>query len=94
MGEHLYPAGIKRKRHIIKKYKVDNASDVFLSKKDILTLAERLKDDGHQISLNLYEGNSSSDLFLDAPTHRNKNHLRLLVSKNQNLVLLLQSVFK
>jgi len=70
-----------------KNYTVDNASTVFYRKKDILSLAERLLDEGHEISLNLYKGKSFLDWYIDVPPHRNKNHIKLLVSKKSKIVL-------
>lgn len=70
-----------------KNYTVEEASTVFYRKKDILALAERLTAEGHAISLNLYKGNRFLDWYIDIPPHRDKNHVKLLVSKQSKLII-------
>lgn len=68
-------------------YTVDHASTVFYRKKDVLSIAESLVKEGHEISLNLFKGNRLLDWYIDVPPHRNKNHIKLLVSKKSKMIL-------
>ena len=70
-----------------KNYTVKEGSTVFYRKKDILSMAERLLAEGHDIQLNLYKGNRFLDWYNDIPPHRDKNHVKLLVSKQSKFII-------
>ena len=66
---------------------VENGSTVFYRKKDIISLAERLHDSGHEITLNFSPGRSFLDWYIDFAPYRRTRHIKLIVSKQWKLLL-------
>jgi hypothetical protein len=66
---------------------VESGSTVYYRKKDIVALANRLGEDGHDIALNFSAGRSFLDWYVDFSPFRNTRHIKLLVSKRRKLLL-------
>lgn len=64
-----------------KKNTITKGSTVFFREQDIISIASRLTDSGHEISLNLHKGNHIRDWLIDIPPYKKKNHIKLLISK-------------
>ena len=54
---------------------------VIFRQRDILELAKRLRSAGHQLFLNLNQGNQDLDKHVDMPPYAQDNHLKLQLSK-------------
>jgi 2-polyprenyl-3-methyl-5-hydroxy-6-metoxy-1,4-benzoquinol methylase len=70
-----------------RKRTVEAGSSVYYRKSDIVSLAERLRKDGHEITLNFRAGRSLLDWYVDFPSHRDTKQVKLLVSKQWKLLL-------
>jgi len=66
---------------------VECASTVYYRKKDIVALADRLQEHGHEVTLNLSKGRSFLDWYIDFSPYRNTKHIKLIVSKQWKLLL-------
>ena len=66
---------------------VTHGSTVYYRKSDIFDLAQRLAAEGHRLELNLSTGSSWRDWYLDIAPYRQKNHLKLVVSKQGKLLV-------
>lgn len=66
---------------------IESGFSVFYRRKDIINFAERVLDEGHEISLNLTRGRRKFDWYFDIPPYRDINHIKLLISKNWKFLL-------
>ncbi|MCP4706086.1 MAG: class I SAM-dependent methyltransferase [candidate division Zixibacteria bacterium] len=66
---------------------VDHGFTVFYREKDIISLAKRLQNEGHEISLNFFKGRSFADWNIDFAPYRDKKHIKLIISKQWKLLL-------
>lgn len=66
---------------------VESGSSVYYRRKDIVSLAERLRNEGHEIRLNFSKGRRLLDWYVDFPPYRDIKHVKLLVSKQWKLLL-------
>lgn len=60
---------------------LDNKGTVLFRRKDIEKLAEEVRKDGHEITLNFNTGNSSFDQYYDIPPYSDYTHIKLLIDK-------------
>ena len=72
---------------LAKKRTVESGSTVFYRKSDIISLAQRLEAEGHEIALNFSNGRRFLDWYVDFSPYRNRKHLKLIVSKQWKLLL-------
>lgn len=66
---------------------IESGFSVFYRRKDIINFAERVLDEGHEISLNLTRGRRKFDWYFDIPPYRDINHIKLLITKNWKFLL-------
>lgn len=66
---------------------VERGSSVYYRQSDIISLAERLLGEGHEISLNFSKGRRLLDWRIDFSPYRDTKHLKLLVSKQWKLLI-------
>ena len=71
---------------LARKKTVEYGTSVFYRKKDIVSLAKRLQNEGHEINLNFFTGRSFLDWYIDFAPYRDTRHIKLIISKQWKLL--------